>query len=625
MGLIYRIIIFALFVAANGGVFAQEMIAERAWFSDPSAQLTLEEVQQREFKPYSGALIKGYTKNALWIRLKINGYRQSPNDDGSPMPLVLSVRPAYLEDIRLYESAQSTVKISGNLHRKNDQEYLSFNPSFLLSASDKPRTLWLRVQTNSAQAVDVELLTLKQALNFDRQLGLLVTLYSGLLVVLVAVSAANWIAVRDRAVGWFAVNQSVYLVAFFCLFGVPRHFLPTWLPVRLPAELIAISTMLVVFTTVLFHINFLLAHKARKLWMTAMYCAAALSVLPLGVYFLGYGLVGRQITALLITCLPTLFLCTVLSCPIPWRGDKENKIQVYLPKSALVGVYFFSALILALQGLTLLGWFKSSALVLYGSVVYGLINSILIFSLLLIRVRNTKQLTLQDKLDLNLSNLALKLERVQRDDQEQLFVMLAHEMKTPLATLQMWMNAGQLRPDQLERAIGDMSRVIERCVHSSQISDNGLTPVMQTVQANEVTAKTVAACSDPNRVQFKPSAQAFPINTDVQMLTIVLSNLIDNACKYSAPNTPIQVSLELETKDGRDGCLWTICNQVGQAGFPDPEKVFTKYYRSPHARRQSGSGLGLYLVKRLITLFQGDIWFKATGEQVAFCFWLPLH
>ena len=90
------------------------------------------------------------------------------------------------------------------------------------------------------------------------------------------------------------------------------------------------------------------------------------------------------------------------------------------------------------------------------------------------------------------------------------------------------------------------------------------------------------------------------------MLTIVLSNLIDNACKYSAPNTPIQVSLELETKDGRDGCLWTICNQVGQAGFPDPEKVFTKYYRSPHARRQSGSGLGLYLVKRLITLFQGD-------------------
>jgi signal transduction histidine kinase len=201
--------------------------------------------------------------------------------------------------------------------------------------------------------------------------------------------------------------------------------------------------------------------------------------------------------------------------------------------------------------------------------------------------------------------------------------MLAHELKTPLATLQMWLNSGQLPHEQMERAIRDMNLVIERCVHAGQISDEGLKPVWQTVRAEELTAEIIADCRHPERVQFEADAKPSMIKTDVQMLTIALGNLLDNACKYSAPHTPIHLALRAELKDGQEGWRWTISNQVGQAGEPNPEQLFNKYYRSPHARRQSGSGLGLFLVKRLLELLGGHIWYAPTSDQISFSFWLP--
>ena len=145
----------------------------------------------------------------------------------------------------------------------------------------------------------------------------------------------------------------------------------------------------------------------------------------------------------------------------------------------------------------------------------------------------------------------------------------------------------------------------------------------QDVDASELTVNAIADCAYPARVQFNADAQPSWIKTDVQMLTIALSNLLDNACKYSAPHTPIQVLLCSELKDGQDGWRWTISNQVGQAGLPNPEQLFTKYYRSPHARRQSGSGLGLFLVKRLLELLEGHIGYTLESDQISFSVWLP--
>jgi K+-sensing histidine kinase KdpD len=107
---------------------------------------------------------------------------------------------------------------------------------------------------------------------------------------------------------------------------------------------------------------------------------------------------------------------------------------------------------------------------------------------------------------------------------------------------------------------------------------------------------------------------------------IVLSNLIENACKYAEPHSPIEV--KLFSALAADGVTQKICFEVsnlpGRSGWPEAAQVFEKYYRSPHARRQAGTGLGLYLVRNLVQVLGGQIDYAPDESHVRFVVCLPL-
>jgi K+-sensing histidine kinase KdpD len=116
------------------------------------------------------------------------------------------------------------------------------------------------------------------------------------------------------------------------------------------------------------------------------------------------------------------------------------------------------------------------------------------------------------------------------------------------------------------------------------------------------------------------------VTTDPQLLHIVLINLLENACKYARPDSPIVLSLQAAwASDGvtQQACF-SVSNEPGAAGWPDAGKVFDKYYRSPHARRQAGSGLGLFLVRNLVGVLGGRIAYAPDDRQVKFMFHLPV-
>ncbi len=255
--------------------------------------------------------------------------------------------------------------------------------------------------------------------------------------------------------------------------------------------------------------------------------------------------------------------------------------------------------------------------------MYGAVVGTLVLGLLKTRIQRIQQASLTALIDLKSSGQALEMERLQREDQEKLFAMLAHELKTPLTTLRLWLNSNNQKRDAMERVIHDMNQIIERCIHAGQLSDEGLKPVWQREQVNDLTSLCLESCRQPERIDFAAAPDSAPIKTDTQMFGIVLGNLLDNACKYSPPLSRVQVSLLAETKNGSPGWCWTVSNHAGLAGAPDPAQLFVKYYRSAHARRQSGSGLGLFLVKRLLELLGGDIWYAPHSDRIRFCFWLP--
>ena len=107
------------------------------------------------------------------------------------------------------------------------------------------------------------------------------------------------------------------------------------------------------------------------------------------------------------------------------------------------------------------------------------------------------------------------------------------------------------------------------------------------------------------------------------MLQIALNNLLENAIKYAPQDKPVTVSLH---KHDREAVLQVIDEGIG---IPDDEKrkVFNKFYRvgNEESRKSKGTGLGLYLAKKVILQNKGRLTVKDnTPNGAIFEIVLPL-
>jgi two-component system sensor histidine kinase SenX3 len=108
---------------------------------------------------------------------------------------------------------------------------------------------------------------------------------------------------------------------------------------------------------------------------------------------------------------------------------------------------------------------------------------------------------------------------------------------------------------------------------------------------------------------------------DSALLEIAMLNLIDNACKYSAPNQSVGIAFRQHE------------NQIGIVVWDngpgiDPKKydeILKPYVRNPDTASKPGFGLGLAFVAHIAELHQGEIEITSQINQGSqFCIWLPV-
>lgn len=110
---------------------------------------------------------------------------------------------------------------------------------------------------------------------------------------------------------------------------------------------------------------------------------------------------------------------------------------------------------------------------------------------------------------------------------------------------------------------------------------------------------------------------------DVNKVRQVVLNFLDNAVYYSKPNTTIRVSLK---KEGNDVVLVVKDHGIGVPA-EDQERLFGRFFRAENARRHrpDGTGVGLFLAKKVVTLHGGSVIFASKeGEGSTFGFRLPI-
>lgn len=110
------------------------------------------------------------------------------------------------------------------------------------------------------------------------------------------------------------------------------------------------------------------------------------------------------------------------------------------------------------------------------------------------------------------------------------------------------------------------------------------------------------------------------IHADPMRVEQIVVNLLSNAGKYSTPGSEIVIN----ARAGRGEVEIAVTNQGGGLSQDEIEQVFTRFYRSTHARQADGLGLGLYIVKGLVDAQGGRIWIESeVGRDTTFRFTLP--
>jgi len=217
-------------------------------------------------------------------------------------------------------------------------------------------------------------------------------------------------------------------------------------------------------------------------------------------------------------------------------------------------------------------------------------------------------------------------ERSRHEEQERFLSMLTHELKTPVGVARISLGAMKTsgrNTERIERALSNINAIIERCRVTGELEHDKLRPTFEPCDLVDLVRQTVDGCAQPERAQVSESNLP-AVATDSLLLGIVVANLIDNALKYSPPESLVAVSCKMHTVQDRERVELVVANLPGAAGVPDPQRAFEKYFRGRAAQAKSGSGLGLYLASGISGLLGGGLECRPTSERIEFALWLPI-
>ncbi|MBC7395946.1 MAG: hypothetical protein H7333_00765, partial [Bdellovibrionales bacterium] len=199
--------------------------------------------------------------------------------------------------------------------------------------------------------------------------------------------------------------------------------------------------------------------------------------------------------------------------------------------------------------------------------------------------------------------------------------LVTHDLKTPVAKIQGLTEhlkrslADKLLPKDLElmnhifSANEDLNQFITSLLELTKLDNQGICVKLQSKDLNQLLETIVIKhrfAAQAKQILVKTEFEPlFPIRMDSELISKVLSNLIDNAIKYSPENTVVC----LITREV-DEYIEVIIQDEG-IGIPqaDMQNLFSRFYRVKNDTtiKVKGTGLGLYLSRYFIEAHQGTI------------------
>ena len=228
-----------------------------------------------------------------------------------------------------------------------------------------------------------------------------------------------------------------------------------------------------------------------------------------------------------------------------------------------------------------------------------------------------------------------KRDEIRKND---FIAMASHELKTPLTSLKAYLQlmetklAGTSDPFvktavvKSGNQVNKMTALIHGFLDLSKIEPGKLKLIWTTFNINLLIEEVMTESrilSNTHSLRFE-SSDELNINADRAKIGQVISNLINNAIKYSPKGSYIILTCKIS-----DGNVVVSVTDEGIGIKPkDQEKIFQRFYRAEEgeSRNISGFGIGLYLSSEIIQRHKGKIWVKSAEDKGStFYFSIPVN
>ena len=205
--------------------------------------------------------------------------------------------------------------------------------------------------------------------------------------------------------------------------------------------------------------------------------------------------------------------------------------------------------------------------------------------------------------------------------QRELLANVSHELRTPLARIRVALDLAADGDAEASRDAlanistdwGDLDRLVEDVLAAARLDLGSTEPGGFPLRRDPVNLAEVAEASRARALVVYPNEQLelevapdLPsIEGDAGLLRRVIDNLVDNARKYSEAQRP--VTLRLNRED--DGVSLTVIDRGMGIHPADLPHIFTPFFRADRSRtrKTGGVGLGLTLVRRIVTAHGGEV------------------
>jgi signal transduction histidine kinase len=575
---------------------------DKSFLLNAPESLTVNQLPQQTFLPYQYDLHLGFQDKPVWLRFDIKPLEQTPSLQDARLAadsqMILRLAPYQLDTIEVYEPKAGDWVVQKVGDRVDMPQRICPDDTHCLALSsppDQPVTLFVKAFQRGVFSVRAEVLPFKElskavSSGSSRNSASIAIAGSLLFMALVLLMMD-----RNMLLFTFSCFQAVVVVFILCTTGRLQLLLPD-VPATFFDNLTHHLFSLRVLMFILLGWASLAQYNPPKRYQHFVF--GLLFLLVISNVLIQWGEIQWAIS--------TYLLATSLNLLVQWYGISTSSSMPKRIKVLLIFSYVVYMIVLV-----------GALLVIFGQLMplatSNFVNSyadwrtnggpagIIIFLIVIIQQAERKVATSQVIGKLSLEAAKSQANHEKLTERQTLIDMLTHELKNPLGTIRFALASlkkqspadqdALTRVSRMDRSVERMNELIEHVAHSNKIDRFELTSEKETFDADELIDELTADQQSDRRFDIQIE-DGVTFHTHRHMLSVVLENLISNACKYEDRRLPIRITVTCQTQ----ATVVEIANSIDPSIRPDESKLFDRYYRHDGVQSLPGMGIGLSLV-----------------------------